>query len=75
MPKTTDLLKEALSLPIEQRALLADSLLKSLNTPDGDMDRIWAKEAGRRLEEIRPGKVKPIPGADVFERIRTRFAR
>ncbi len=53
MSKTTELLQEALSLPIEQRALLADSLLKSLNRPDGHIDRLWAEEAQKRLGEIR----------------------
>jgi putative addiction module component (TIGR02574 family) len=75
MLKTTDLIKEALSLPVEQRVELADSLLKSLNAPDEKMDRIWAEEAKRRLDELRSGKVKAVSGAEVFERIRTRFAR
>ncbi len=73
MPKTPDLVQEALSLPTEQRALLADTLLKSLNAPDADLDRLWAKEARRRLEELRSGKATAVPGDEVFEKIRARF--
>ena len=75
MSVAADLLKELLSLPVEQRASLADSLLKSLDAPIEGMDRIWKEEAHRRLEELRSGKVEPVPGEAVFERIRNRFAK
>jgi len=72
---TKQLLEEALSLPIEERALLADSLLRSLNTPDMAIDAKWTEEAKRRLQEIRSGEVTPIPGEQVFDEIRKRFAK
>lgn len=75
MSKTDQLLREALSLPIEQRVLLADSILRSLNTPDPDVDKAWVKEAKRRLEELRSGKVEAVSGEEVFEKIRARFAK
>ena len=71
--KTKDLIAEAVSLPIEDRALVADSLLRSLNRPDSDIDKKWAIVAKRRLAEIRAGRVKPIPGKTVFDRIWKRF--
>ena len=73
---TTDrLIEEALSLPVEERALIADSLLRSLNTPDAAIDAKWMEVAKRRREELRTGKVKPIPGDEVFSEIAERFAR
>ena len=75
MPATKKLVDEALSLPVEERALIADSLLKSLNTPDPDIDKKWIEVAKRRLGELRLGKVKPIPGNSVFDRIHKRFAK
>jgi putative addiction module component (TIGR02574 family) len=72
--KTADLIAEAVSLPVEERALVVDSLLKSLNPPDTDIDRKWASVAKRRLAELRSGEVKAIPGDEVFERIWNRFA-
>jgi putative addiction module component (TIGR02574 family) len=75
MKMTMELLKEVLSLPVEQRALLADTILKSLNAPEADLDRIWIEEAKRRLEELRSGRVKAVPGDEVFQRVRARFGK
>lgn len=72
---TMELLKEVLSLPVEQRALLADTILRSLNAPDADLDRIWVEEAKRRLEELRSGRIKAVPGDEVLQRVRARFGK
>ena len=74
MPSTADIIHEAKALPVEERALVVDSLLRSLNPPDPEIDRKWAVVATRRLEELRSGRVKPIPGEEVFAKIRQRFA-
>ncbi|HMO52451.1 MAG TPA: addiction module protein [Kiritimatiellia bacterium] len=70
---TAEIIHEAESLPVEQRALVVDALLRTLNPPDPEIDRKWAAVAKRRLEELRTGKVKAIPGEEVFEKIRNRF--
>lgn len=67
MIPSKDLLREAQSLPVDERASLADSLLKTLNAPDESTDREWLRTARRRLEELRSGKVKPVPADEVFE--------
>ena len=71
---TAEIIHEAESLPVEERAVVVDSLLRSLNPPDPEIDRKWAAVAKRRLEELRSGRVKPIPGEEVFAKIRQRFA-
>ena len=63
---TKQLIDEAVSLPVEERALVIDSLLRSLSQPESEIDKIWANEAERRLDELRSGKVKTIPGGEVF---------
>lgn len=75
MRSPEDIIKEASDLPVEDRALVVDGLLRTLNTPEAAIDSAWKKVAQRRLEEIRSGRVKLIPGDKVFERIRERFAR
>jgi putative addiction module component (TIGR02574 family) len=75
MPKTDDLINEAISLPVELRARLVDELLKSLNPSQAEMDELWAAEAERRVDEIENGKVKPIPGEQVFQELRKRLGR
>ncbi len=75
MGKTQNLIDEAISLPIEKRALLVDSLLKSMNPINKENDQKWALEAKRRLEELSSGKVKPVPGGEAFEKIWQRFEK
>ena len=67
---------EALSLPTEMRAELADRLLGSLNIPTrSEIDEAWAEEAERRLQEVADGSVKPIPGEEVFRELRAKYGR
>ena len=72
--KTKDLIAEATSLPVEERAMVVDSLLKSLNPPETDIDKKWAEVAKRRLSELRSGSVKAIPGDEVFNKIWRKFS-
>ena len=73
MRKTEDLFDEAVSLPIEKRTLLVDKLLQSLNPSQSEIDKLWAEEAERRVEEIAEGAVRTIPGEEVFGKIRDRL--
>lgn len=70
---TQQIIQEAASLPVEERAEVADFILRTLNAPESDIDRKWAAVAEKRLAELRTGKVKPIPGDEVFDRIWKRF--
>ena len=72
---TKELIDEAVSLPVEERALVVDSLLRSLNQPESAIDKKWASVAQRRLVEIRSGTVDSVPGEEVFEEIWKRFEK
>jgi putative addiction module component (TIGR02574 family) len=69
-----ELIAEAISLPVEERAILADTILKSLNPPDPDMDQRWAAVARRRLAELRSGQVEAVPVDEVFKKVWKRFS-
>ena len=56
--KTKDIILEAISLPVEERTIVADSILKSLNPPETAIDKKWAQTAKKRLMELRTGKKK-----------------
>jgi putative addiction module component (TIGR02574 family) len=73
--KAKDILAEAASLPVEERAMVVDSLLKSLNPPEAELDKKWAEVAKRRLAELRSGAVRAIPGDEVFQKIWSKFSR
>jgi hypothetical protein len=56
------LAEEAMSLPTESRARLADLLVESLDADElGHIDRLWLAEAKRRRDEIRTGRVEAVP--------------
>ena len=66
--------EQALSLPQDARALLADRLAESLDpAEEGALHRLWAVEAVRRRDEVRNGSVNPIPGDVALAQVRRRF--
>lgn len=71
--KIEEILAEASSLPVEERAQVVDSLLRSLNPPEAEIDREWAEEARRRLAELRSGAAESVAGEEVFEKVWKRF--
>ena len=77
MSMTIDqLATEALSLPRDARAMLADRLVESLDgIPFGHIDELWAAEARRRLAEARSGRVTTIPGDEAAARVRRAVGR
>jgi len=61
-----DLLDQALGLPEEDRAELADRLLASLDEePDPEVEEAWRQEVARRLEELHSGAVTSIPWEEI----------
>lgn len=70
---TKALINEAVSLPVEERALMVDSLLKSLNQPESEIDQKWTKVATRRLDELKAGRISGVPADEVFANIWARF--
>jgi hypothetical protein len=62
---------EALLLPREARAELADKLLQSLNlqTP-GDIDKLWAEEVKKRIDDYDAGKVKSLNGVILLNKLK-----
>jgi len=65
------LAEEALSLPSEARALLADRLVESLDPAEDNYFRqLWATEALRRRDDVRSGRVKTISSEEGLASVR-----
>ena len=56
----SQLLEEALALPPEERADLAERLLSSLDPPQAQVERLWATEAEDRIDAFEQGQIKAI---------------
>jgi len=63
-----EVLEEALSLPPEDRAQLAERLLTSLDaSPSGRVDGMWGAEAEDRIEAFERGEIKAVSADDAFD--------
>lgn len=61
---------EALELPVQERAKLAQVLISSIDEVTAeDMSSAWDAELKKRVREIREGRVKGIPAEEVFARL------
>lgn len=63
--------QEALQLPAEERAALAQKLLLSLDDlPTAEHAELWLAEADRRTRQLDRGEVQPIPAGEVRRKAR-----
>ncbi len=68
-PQTVE--QEALLLPQEDRAKLAQKLLLSLDTlSEEESKQAWLVEADRRARELDSGNVQPISAEEVLRKAR-----
>jgi putative addiction module component (TIGR02574 family) len=76
-PQVSELLEKALQLSEQERELLIDRLVESLaNEPaEPGVEAAWDEEIKRRVDDIRCGRVKTIPGEQVLRRLKTRLSR
>ena len=62
-----ELLDEAIKLKPQERFRLVESLIKSLDEPDKNLDEIWGEEAEARLKAYREGRLQGVPMKEVFK--------
>jgi putative addiction module component (TIGR02574 family) len=71
-PETSDLLKRALALPVDERAALANTLLDSLEVADESVEDAWDKEVARRMEDLKAGKAVTVPWEELHRELLAR---
>jgi putative addiction module component (TIGR02574 family) len=70
MAKTDNIIEEALHLPRESRALLAEKLLESLDYEEGfAVSPEWTEEIKRRCREIDEGTATLVSSEQVFKEL------
>ena len=68
-----DLEVQILGLGPTERAHLLERLIDSFE-PESKVRDAWIAEARRRHDEVKSGKVVPVPGMEAIARIRARIA-
>ena len=59
-------LEFALALGPDERFLVVEGILKSLDEPDASLDAIWGDEAEKRLVAYREGRLEAVPMGEIF---------
>lgn len=61
-----EIIEQALRLNPQEKFLVIDTLLKSLDKPDDELDTIWADESQKRLASYKLDKTQAISFEEVF---------
>jgi putative addiction module component (TIGR02574 family) len=74
-PQVSEVLEKALALSPEDRGLIIDRLIESLDNEPAEegVEAAWSDEIKRRVEEIQSGKVEMIPGEQVLRELAEEF--
>jgi putative addiction module component (TIGR02574 family) len=69
-PQLSELLEKALALSTQERGTLIDRLIASLDDEPAEegVEAAWDEEIKRRVDDVRSGRVKTIPGEQVLGR-------
>ena len=74
MANLAEVLGNALSLEVRDRAALAEKLLASLEElTEEEANCLWAEEAQRRLEEYRAGRAQAVQADEVHAKAERLF--
>jgi putative addiction module component (TIGR02574 family) len=74
-PQVSELLEKALALSTQERGALIDRLGESLDDEPAEegVEAAWDEEVKRRVDDIRSGRVKTIPGEQVLRELAEEF--
>jgi len=74
-PQLSELLEKALALSTQDRGLLIDRLIASLDEDPADegVEAAWDEEIKRRIDDIHSGRVRTIPGEQVLRELAEEF--
>jgi len=68
MSTTKEIISKALHLKPAEKSIVIEALMKSLDVPDPEIEKIWADEAEKRLKAYKAGKLKTVSFDDMFKK-------
>jgi putative addiction module component (TIGR02574 family) len=76
-PQVSEVLEKALTLSTQERGLIIDRLIESLDEGPAEegVEAAWADEIKSRVDDIRSGRVEMIPGEQVLRDLAKRRQR
>lgn len=63
---TNEIINEAIKLKPQEKYLIIESLILSLNEPNKDIENFWIQESKKRLEEYKNGNLETLSFEEVF---------
>ena len=63
-----EIIQQAIDLTPQERYLVIESLVQSLNEPDKNIESLWIEESQKRLQEYNEGTLKTVSFEEVFEK-------
>jgi len=75
-PQVSEVLEKALALSTQDRGLIIDRLIESLDNEPAEegVEEAWSEEIKRRVDDIKSGRVEMIPGEEVHRRLLARLS-
>ena len=71
MPAVDSIYEQVMPLPDESKIVLAERIMDYLAVHiSPDIEHLHLEEVQRRSEEIKSGRVKPIPGEEALAKVR-----
>ena len=64
----SNIVEDALSLSMNERVELVEKLLESLDTPNAELNAIWAKESDARIEAYESKQLTSKPLSEVLSK-------
>ncbi|MGP2657517.1 addiction module protein [Malaciobacter sp. WC5094] len=61
-----EIFEKALDLHTTEKFLLIEELLKSLDKPDIEINKVWKEEAQKRLDLYKQGKIEALSEEEFF---------
>lgn len=73
--QVSEILEKALTLSAQERGLLIDRLVESLDDEPAEegVEAAWDEEIKSRVDDVRSGRVKTIPGEQVLRELAEEF--